>query len=219
MPFEVPGSSPGRSNVCAYIYLNRKFLTPSLTSLFKNEVENGTLKLRASDERNWPSFLYPENTRYNELELDKGLFRGHVFIRVCSSALARIFSFPGDIFKSLRAIFTGKSSAFTGYRSASKRSQAELHKMREVFPEAVAYAAVQVGPSFCLLASTNLFLQCYYALSSLEGWDREDRFFKLDLFFDKCVQLFGDDPEDEWVTDTLKFLTRYFSINFVIVDT
>jgi len=77
------------------------------------------------------------------------------------------------------------------------------------FPEAVAYAAVQVGPSFCLLAGTNLFLQCYYALSSLEGWDREDRFFKPDLFFDKCVQFFGDDPEDEWVTATLKFLTRH----------
>ena len=127
MPFEVPGSSLGRSNVCAYIYLNQKFLTPSLTSLFKNEVENRMLKLRASDERNWPLFLYPKNTPYNELELDKGLFRGHVFIRVCSLALAHIFSFPGNVFKSLCAIFTRKSSTFTGYWSALKWSQAELH--------------------------------------------------------------------------------------------
>ena len=106
--------------VCAYIYLNQKFLTPSLTSLFKNEVENGMLKLCASDKRNWPSFLYPWNMPYNELELDKGLFWGHVFIWVCSLALAYIFSFPGDIFKSLHTIFTGKSSAFTGYWSALK---------------------------------------------------------------------------------------------------
>jgi hypothetical protein len=64
------------------IYLNGKFLTHVINSLFKNEVENATIKLRASDERNWPSFLYPEGTVYNELELDKGLFRGHVFLRV-----------------------------------------------------------------------------------------------------------------------------------------
>lgn len=44
-------------------------------------------------------------------------------------------------------IYTGKGSAFTGYRSAPKHSQAEMHGMREVFPEAVAYAAVQVSPS------------------------------------------------------------------------
>ena len=43
-------------------------------------------------------------------------------------------------------IYTGKGSAFTGYRSAPKHSQAEMHGMREVFPEAVAYAAVQVSP-------------------------------------------------------------------------
>src|SRR6267378_6571813 len=55
-------------------------------------------------------------------------------------------SFPRYLllFQSLRTIYTGKSSAFTGYRSASKPSQAEIHGMREVFPEAVAYAAVQV---------------------------------------------------------------------------
>jgi len=48
--------------------------------------------------------------------------------------------------QTLRMIYTGKGSAFTGYRSAPKGSQAEMHGMREVFPEAVAYAAVQVSP-------------------------------------------------------------------------
>jgi uncharacterized protein DUF6698 len=42
-------------------------------------------------------------------------------------------------------IYTGLGSAFTGYRSAPKPSQAEMHGMREVFPEAVTYAAVQVS--------------------------------------------------------------------------
>lgn len=47
--------------------------------------------------------------------------------------------------QTLRMIYTGKSSAFTGHRSAPKPSQAEMHGMCEVFPEAIAYAAVQVS--------------------------------------------------------------------------
>ena len=42
-------------------------------------------------------------------------------------------------------IYMGKSSAFTGHCSAPKPSQAEMHGMREVFPKAVAYAAIQVN--------------------------------------------------------------------------
>jgi len=85
-----------------------------------------------------------------------------------------------------------------------------MHGMREVFPEAVAYAAVQVRPVVLCFSGSNICFECYYGLSSLEGWDTEDRFFKLDFFFDKCVRLFSEDLDDEWVTDTLKFLTRYF---------
>jgi hypothetical protein len=70
-----------------------------LTSLFKNEVENGKIKLRASDERNWPSFLYPKDMPYNELELDNGLFCGHVFLHVCSSFLALYSLTSGNVFK------------------------------------------------------------------------------------------------------------------------
>jgi len=105
----------------------------------------------------------------------------------------------------------GKGSAFTGYRSAPKGSQAKMHGMREVFPEAVAYAAVQVSPRR-LKQSDGISQgapQAYYGLCSLDGWDTEDRFFKLDVFFDKCVGLFAEDPNDPWVIDTLQFLTRY----------
>ena len=73
------------------------------------------------------------------------------FTDMCSFGCASLTSFfPTHSFfpQSLRTIYTGKSSAFTGHRSASKRSQAEIHEMREVFPEAVAYAAVQVCLDF-----------------------------------------------------------------------
>ena len=82
MPIEVSQSFPGRPYVSAYIPIFRLFFPHPTDSLFKNQVENASIKLRASDERNWPSFLYPEGTAYDELELDKGLFRGHVFLRV-----------------------------------------------------------------------------------------------------------------------------------------
>jgi hypothetical protein len=134
------------------------FFSHLTNSLFKNEVENASIKLRAHDERNWPSFLYPEGTAYNELELDKGLFHGHVFLRVRFPFYFYILSSPCNIFQGLHAIFTGKSSAFTGHRAASKPSQAEMHGMRQVFPEAVAYAAVQVRLIFKSLYSSNLRL-------------------------------------------------------------
>jgi len=124
------------------------FFSHPTNSLFKNQVENAAIKLRANDERNWPSFLYPEGTMYDELELDKGLFRGHVFLRVRLLFCYFIFSSSCGVFQGLRALFTGKSLAFTGHRSASKPSQAEMHGMRQVFPEAVAYAAVQVRVVF-----------------------------------------------------------------------
>ena len=44
----------------------------------------------------------------------------------------------------------------------------------------------------------------------------EDRFFKLNTFFDKCVALFTEDPNDPWVTDTLQFLTRYLRVFFFV---
>jgi len=61
----------------------------------------------------------------------------------------------------------------------------------------------------------NGFSQAYYGLCSLDGWDTEDRFFKLNVFFDKCVGLFTEDPNDPWVIDTLQFLTRYFHLIFL----
>ena len=121
-------------------------MDPLLTmfhSLFKNKIENASIRLRAHDERNWPSFLYPPGTEFNVNELDKNLFRGPILIRVCFFPFFGLSCSWLNYQQTLRMIYTGKSSAFTGHRSAPKPSQAEMHGMREVFPEAVAYAAVQ----------------------------------------------------------------------------
>ena len=93
-----------------------------------------------------------------------------------------------------------------------------MHGMHEVFSEAVTYAAVQVSPQ--RLSHSNSISQsssqAYYGLCLLDSWDTQDQFFKLDIFFDKCVRLFTEDPKDPWVTNTLNFLTRYlYSVLFL----
>lgn len=46
---------------------------------FRNSVQSGTLRIKTGD---YPCFLYPDNAAYNSKDRAKGLFRGHVFIRV-----------------------------------------------------------------------------------------------------------------------------------------
>jgi hypothetical protein len=139
---------------------------------------------------------------------------GDQLLSECVLSFFVLLSSQSNYLQTLRLIYTGKSSAFTGHRSARKPSQAEMHGMREVFPEAVAYAAVQVSAQYPTLfrRRAQKTSQAYYGLSSLDSWDTEDRFFKLDIFFDKCVRLFTEDPNDPWVTDTLNFLTRYLRL-------
>lgn len=57
-------------------------------------------------------------------------------------------------------------------------------------------------------------MQAHFGLSSLENWnDIENCDFDYGLFFKNCVRLLKDTPEDGWVVNTLKFLTRYiFSV-------
>ena len=46
---------------------------------FRNSVQSRTLRIKTG---NYPCFLYPNNAAYNSKDRAKGLFRGHVFIRV-----------------------------------------------------------------------------------------------------------------------------------------
>lgn len=52
--------------------------------------------------------------------------------------------------------------------------------------------------------------QAHFGLSSLGNWNEIDKSsFDYFFFFENCVKLFTMDPDDDWVVDTLKFLTRY----------
>ena len=116
-------------------------------------------------------------------------------------------------------IYTGKGSAFTGYWSAPKRSQAEIHRMREVFSKAVTYAAVQVSPQRlnCSNSISQSPSQAYYGCCSLLMVGTHRIGFSNSMsFFYECVRLFTKDPKNPWVIDTLNFLMRYsYSVLFL----
>ncbi|KAF8172469.1 hypothetical protein BJ912DRAFT_1080626 [Pholiota molesta] len=94
----------------------------------------------------------------------------------------------------LRNICTGPTSASNGIRRASKPSKAEIHGMEHVTGRCIAYVA----------------LQAYFSLSAIEQWSSsaQEGFFDLEDFYIRCLKVFETDPEDEWVVDTLDYLTR-----------
>jgi hypothetical protein len=88
---------------------------------------------------------------YNVENLDNGLFRGHVLIRVRFFYLKDpTLTLTLTVLQGLRLIYTGDSSVLTGHRAASKPSKAEKYSMREVTPESIAYVATQVSFFFTL---------------------------------------------------------------------
>lgn len=120
----------------------------SVHRVFCNSVQSGTLRIKTG---HYPCFLYPDNAAYNSKNIAKGLFHGHIFIRVrlfCYLCVHRLILVHP---KALRSIYTGPSSAFTGHWTAARSSNAELHGMKEVTPEMIAYISVQVSSSRCLI--------------------------------------------------------------------
>ncbi|PPQ78450.1 hypothetical protein CVT24_001580 [Panaeolus cyanescens] len=94
--------------------------------------------------------------------------------------------------RALRAIFAGKQAILTGKRTASKASQAEMHGFTRVTPESVAYTGVHL----------------VFALSNIENWSLAHlTSFNFHTFWHNIVRMFTD-PEDEWSTETLDFLTK-----------
>jgi hypothetical protein len=99
----------------------------------------------------FPSFLYPHGTVFNEEDAASGLFRGEYFLKV-STSIKLLSTFYHDSPQVFRTIYTGSSSAIDRFRRASKPSKAELHGMTRVTGRAVAYTAVQVCIRFARLS-------------------------------------------------------------------
>lgn len=85
---------------------------------------------------------------------------GYVRFAAWSIAAFSLSPCPLSI-QTFRAIYTGKSSALDGKRTASASSLAEKNGMKAASPETVAYAALQVSPWLTfivvLILSTGVF--------------------------------------------------------------
>ncbi len=82
-----------------------------------------------------------------------------------------------------------------------------LNDMQAVTPGSIAYSTLMVRDSIRidkLLLMPSKFRHC---ISSLDDWRTEDDMFKREDFFDTMVS-FLNDPEDEWVKDTLNWWNR-----------
>lgn len=95
----------------------------------------------------------------------------------------------------------------TGSRPKIKRPQAMLNNMKVVTPGSIA---LMVGDLMSLVGdirSTLIHSKFRHCISSLDDWRTEDDLFKRDEFFDSMVSIL-DDPDDEWVKDTMKWWNR-----------
>ena len=123
--------------------------------------------MKASD---LPSFLYPHGTMYDEENLDSGLFRGHVLIRVCFFFwISWILTGSYCVIQGLQLIYTGNSSVLTGHRAASKPSKAKKYSMREVTPESMAYIVTQgsLFPPFSIILAFFLLFRYILVCAAL----------------------------------------------------
>lgn len=110
--------------------------TDLLSREFLNRVADGIIKITDED---FPSFLYENDTVYDEQNEDIGLFRGFLLVRV------------------FRHIFTGPSSAMDPKTKVNK-SKAKKFRLTKVTGRMIAYASVQVclsTHSWCLAALAN----------------------------------------------------------------
>ena len=94
----------------------------SFFSDFMDRIEDGSLQIT---EEFFPSFLYKNDTVYDEDIKDHGLFRGYLLVRV------------------YRHIFTGPSSAMNPKEKVNK-TKARKFKLTGVSGRTIAYASVQV---------------------------------------------------------------------------
>lgn len=59
-------------------------------------------------------------------------------------------------------------------------------------------------------SNVEIIYKAYFSLSAIEQWSSSPKegFFDLEAFHTRCVELFETDPDDEWVVETLDYLTR-----------
>ena len=82
------------------------------------------------------------------------------------------------------------------------------HNIKEVTPQMVAYAALQVCLALHCTPVLTRVLQTYVGLSSMRQWANADGTFNLIHFYHLIVKTLAD-AKDEWVAETMGWWQRY----------
>ena len=61
----------------------------------------------------------------------------------------------------------------------------------------------------CWEHSQPILFKARFTLSTMEEWGEVDGNFNQKRFFESIIGVFEEDPEDEWVIDTLKWWDKY----------
>jgi len=110
-------------------------------------------------------------------------------------------------------IFTGPGSAEKDIdkpAEGSHKSNASIHKMKEVTPQQIAYAAVQVLYFLSPLLSFHVLilkLKAHFAISSCETWGTKVMNFLHVNFYKHIVEVF-EKMGPEWHKETLDWWKR-----------
>jgi hypothetical protein len=106
-------------------------------------VKDGKLKIKSGE---FPAFVYPSSKRFDPANRGQGLLRGEALVRVREGHLLYSYDIDNDLHKTFRLLFTGASSAATGFcPKGIKKCKAAIHSIREPAPETIAYSAVLVS--------------------------------------------------------------------------
>jgi len=117
------------------------------------KVKDGKLKIKSGE---FPAFVYPSGKIFDPANRVQGLLRGEALVRVREGHPIHISDIDDNLRKTFRLLFTGASSAATGFcPKGIKKCKAAIHSIREPAPETIAYSAVLVSS---LLATFSISL-------------------------------------------------------------
>lgn len=162
-----------------------------------NDIKSGT---KACTATTLPRFLFPANQEYDPEDVEQGVFRGHLLLRVSfPPMLTRCLSDTFLIIQVAKHVLQGPTAALEGPGfHRGQQGVAALLNTSSVTPELIAYLAIQVWSIIApfLAGSLLTLLQTRFALSSESTWSKRDGLFDYDEFFWSLVGILEDDESD-----------------------
>ena len=154
--------------------------------------------IKASD---YPIFLY-DTDKYKPGDIYSGLFQGPLLV------------------KHYQHVFTGPTSSTKETSSGGKVARGIRHKLKAPTPRTIAYVAIMVCFCHICLTSSDHANKLRCALSSLPGFQNNDKGFNLIKFYHNILTAFNepvnfedkynvDQSTAEWIASMLRWWKAY----------